>query len=161
MTAMAKTTSKGKSVSSQDVGLKYGFRSGLEDQVASQLVGAGVPVLYEEHVISYLRPARKAKYTPDFMLPNGIIIETKGRFVTADRQKHVLIKNQHPELDVRFVFSNPNSRISKQSPTTYGMWCEKNGFKYAKGLIPMAWIDEEPDRLRLEALKQIGIVIHA
>lgn len=158
---MKTRTSKAKSLSPQEVGLKYGFRSGLESQVASQLHEAGVPVLYEEHVINYLRPARKAKYTPDFILPNGIIIETKGRFVTADRQKHILIKNQHPELDVRFVFSNPNNRISKQSKTTYAMWCEKYGFSYAKGLIPEEWIEENPDRLRLEALKQIGVDLHA
>lgn len=158
---MATRISNQSSLSPHEVGLKYGFRSGLEDQVASQLLTAGVPVVYEEHVISYLRPARKAKYTPDFILPNGIIIETKGRFVTVDRQKHILIKNQHPELDVRFVFSNPNSRISKQSKTTYAMWCEKNNFLYAKGLIPGEWLAEEPDRFRLAALKQIGISIHA
>ena len=96
---------------------------------------------FEAAKIEYLKPARTAKYTPDFLLPNGIIIESKGRFVTADRQKHLLIQKQHPDLDIRFVFSNSRSRISKQSKTTYAMWCEKHGFLYADKLIPEEWLD--------------------
>ena len=102
----------------------------------------GVPFNYESEVIEYARPAKKAKYTPDFILPNGIIIETKGRFLTADRQKHLLIKQQRPELDIRFVFSDSRKKISKQSKTTYAIWCERNGFKYADGAIPQAWLEE-------------------
>ena len=103
----------------------------------------GVGFLFEERVINYTKPSRVSKYTPDFELPNGIIIESKGRFITADRQKHILIKDQHPELDIRFVFSNSRARISKRSTTTYGMWCEKHGFKYADKEIPDTWIKEK------------------
>ena len=60
-------------------------------------------------------------YTPDFELPNGIIIESKGRFVAADRKKHLLVQKQHPELDIRFVFSNSKAKISKGSKTTLCM----------------------------------------
>jgi hypothetical protein len=127
-------------------GLKEGYRSGLEEKVAKQIEAmTGSPALYEskESVIRYHKPAREAKYTPDFRLPNGIIVETKGRFVTADRQKHLLVKEQHPHLDIRFVFSNPNGRISKQSATTYAMWCAKHGFQFAKLVIPDAWFKEK------------------
>ena len=93
--------------------------------------------------IEYTRPARQSKYTPDFVLTNsGIIVETKGRFMTDDRAKHLLLKAEHPHLDIRFVFSNPKQRISKASKTTYAMWCEKHGFKYAKGSIPIEWLRE-------------------
>ncbi len=126
----------------QQVGLREGFRSGLEDKVADQLRALGIHVRYEEEIIPYVKPERKAKYTPDFRLPNGIFIETKGRFVTEDRQKHILIKKQHPELDIRFVFSNPKARISKTSKTTYADWCLKHDFKYAARFIPQEWIDE-------------------
>jgi hypothetical protein len=71
-----------------------------------------------------------------------LIIETKGRFVTEDRQKHLLIKAQHPELDIRFVFSNSRAKISKTSKTTYAAWCDKYGFKYADKRIPEAWLEE-------------------
>jgi hypothetical protein len=124
------------------VGLREGFRSGLEDKVAAQLRTVGIDPQYEQHKIEYLKPARKAKYTPDFLLPNGIFIETKGRFKTDDRQKHLLIKDQHPNLDIRFVFSNSRSRISKTSKTTYADWCLKHGFLFADKAIPKEWIDE-------------------
>lgn len=108
--------------------------------MAGQLRAHGLEPKYEELVIEFERPARKSRYTADFQLPNGIIIETKGRFVTADRQKHLLIKQQHPHLDIRFVFSNSRSRISKRSRTTYAMWCERNGFKYADRRVPDEWL---------------------
>lgn len=132
---------RGRSKSQAEVGKVLGFRSGLEERVAEELKQAlGRPVEYETVIVPYEKPAKKSRYTPDFRLPNGTIIETKGRFVTADRQKHLLIKQQHPDLDIRFVFSNPNARISKQSQTTYADWCTKNGFAYAKGSVPTEWL---------------------
>ena len=126
---------------SKDVGLKYGFRSGLEVRVAKELQAQGIPYTYEEEKIKYTKPSRLSVYTPDFKIGN-IFIESKGRFMVADRQKHILIKEQHPDLDIRFVFSNPKQRISKSSRTTYAMWCEKHGFLYAKESIPHAWLKE-------------------
>lgn len=128
------------------VGYKYGFRSGLEESVGKQLKDAKVDYEYEKESVTYTVPARKAKYTPDFFLPNGIIVETKGRFTSSDRKKHQLIKKQCPELDIRFVFSNPNTKIRKGSKTSYGDWCEKNGFLYAKEEIPQDWINEKGTR---------------
>jgi hypothetical protein len=125
-------------------GLRLGFRSGLESRIAKELEALGIKVEYEATTITYTKPEKPSKYTPDFKLPNGIIIETKGRFVTEDRQKHLLIQAQHPELDIRFVFSNSNTRLYKGSPTTYAMWCRKNGFKFADKHIPEAWLHELP-----------------
>ena len=122
--------------------LKAGYRSGLEDDIAKQLDAMRVKYTYEELKISYTVPESKHKYTADFVLPNGIVVESKGRFVTADRKKHLLIKQQYPDLDLRFVFSNPRCKISKVSKTTYGDWCDKNGFLYATKRIPEEWINE-------------------
>jgi|TARA_R100000951_G_C2534158_1_gene147305 hypothetical protein len=126
-------------MSSKKYGVKYGYRSGLEDRISKQLKSLSVPVKYEEMKIKYAINEVRT-YTPDFELPNGIIIESKGRFVVADRKKHLLIKKQHPELDIRFVFSNSRAKINKGSKTTYGMWCDKHGFLYADKLIPEEWI---------------------
>lgn len=131
-----------------------GFRSGLEEQVGDQLASAGVKAGYETEKVNYLRPARKAKYTPDWILPNGIVIETKGRFKVEDRQKHIHIKQQHPNLDIRFVFSNSKGKISKGSKTTYAMWCNKHGFMYADKWIPEEWLKEPPLDVRLDAIKE-------
>ena len=95
-------------------------------------------------MIGYTQPAKDRKYTPDFvLLNNSIIIESKGRFITADRQKHLMIKEQYPDLDIRFVFSNSKAKLSKLSQTTYGMWCDKHGFLYADKEIPSTWLNEK------------------
>jgi len=124
--------------------LQSGFRSGLEKRIADDLTQRGVPYEYEKHKITYEVPARTSTYTPDFKLPNGIIIEAKGRFDTEDRQKHLLIKQQHPALDIRLVFSRAAAPIYKGSPTTHAAWAEKHGFKWAEKLIPPAWAKETP-----------------
>jgi hypothetical protein len=120
---------------------RLGYRSGLEEKVAAQLDGLSVSYKYEDFKISY-QVNEVRTYTPDFELPNGIIIETKGRFVAADRKKHLLIQKQHPLLDIRFVFSNSKAKISKNSKTSYADWCTKNGFLFADKLIPSSWIIE-------------------
>ena len=126
----------------KQVAIKYGFRSGLEERIAEQLDELGVSYTYEKVKLKYIKPASSHVYTPDFQLPNGIIVESKGRFLAPDRQKHLLVKKHNPELDIRFVFSNSNARISKTSRTTYAMWCRKNGYQYADKLIPQEWLDE-------------------
>lgn len=103
---------------------------------------AGIKATYEKHKLTYLIPATEHKYTPDFVLPNGIIIEAKGLFETEDRQKHLLIKKQYPHLEIRFVFSNPNTKIYKGSKTSYADWCKKYGYKYATRYIPDDWLKD-------------------
>lgn len=136
-------------------GVAEGYKSGLEDVLAAQISSAGLKVAYESLVIPFTQPVKPRKYTPDFPLPNGIVIESKGRFVTADRQKHLLVKAQHPAIDIRFVFSNSRTRISKKSATTYALWCEAKGFQYADKLIPIAWLHEAPNERSLAAIRQL------
>lgn len=139
----------------EQAGIKHGWRSGLEAKVGAYLSEHGVDYEFEETTLRYEVPARPARYTPDFVLPNGIIIETKGRWVTADRQKMALIKEQHPDLDIRMVFSRASTRISKTSKTTYAMWCRKHGFPYADRFPPLAWLNEPPNEASLAALEKI------
>ena len=122
--------------------IRHGWRSGLEEKVANALTEAGIPFTYEKTKVKYIKPASEHQYTPDFVLDNGIIIETKGLFTALDRQKHMLVKRQHPHLDIRFVFSNSKARLSKASRTTYAMWCVKNGYMYADKVIPEDWLKE-------------------
>ncbi len=129
-------------MSKRAVALKHGFRSGLEEETSKFLTDNGAKFTYEEMKIKYLQPATERQYTPDFVLENGIIIETKGRFLVADRKKHLLIKRQHPHLDIRFVFSNSKQKLNKASRTTYADWCIKNGFQYADKEVPVHWIKE-------------------
>lgn len=121
--------------------IKLGFRSGFENEVFKQIERNGEQPKYETFKINYVIPESKHTYTPDFILDSGIIIETKGRFVTSDRKKHLLIKKQHPELDIRFLFQNAKAKINKGSKTTYADWCEKHGFIYADKNIPQEWFN--------------------
>jgi hypothetical protein len=99
-----------------------------------------VKVEYETTKIKYVIPESLHTYTVDFVLPNGIMVETKGRFVADDRKKHLLIQKQHPELDIRFVFQNSKVKINKGSKTSYADWATKNGFKFADKEVPEEWL---------------------
>lgn len=118
------------------------YRSGLEDKLAKQLESKGIAVMYEEWSIPYVVPASNHRYTPDIIMPNGIIIEAKGLWESDDRKKHLLIKEQFPELDIRFVFSSSRTKLYKGSPTSYAEFCEKHGIKFADKLIPIDWLKE-------------------
>ena len=140
---------KAKNMTSKQVGLTQGFRSGLEEKIAAQLRLAGINPCYESRKLPY-RVEETHNYTPDFPVTKSLIIETKGRFQTADRMKMLKIKAQYPDIEFRFVFTNSKARISKASQTTYARWCEKNGFKYADKLIPTEWIEEIKEILKKE-----------
>lgn len=119
--------------------IKHGYRSGLEERVSKELEEAGVKYEYETQKIKY-RVEEDRTYTPDFILPNGIIVETKGRFTIADRKKHLLIQKQYPKHDIRFVFQNSRAKLYKGAKTTYAQWCDKHGFLYADKSIPEEWL---------------------
>lgn len=137
-------------------GIQHGYRSGLEDKNAKHLQALGQQeVRFEVFKVPYSIPLTFHKYTPDFLLDNGIIVETKGIFDAQDRNKHLLIKAQYPELDIRFVFSRSAAPITKGSKTTLAVWCERFGFKYADKLIPRAWLEEQgPKHHPIEIIKE-------
>lgn len=132
-----------------------GYRSGLERALGHQLIRADIEPDYETLVIPYEQPAKQRKYTPDFILPNGIIIEAKGHLQTSDRQKHLMVRDSHPDLEIRFVFSRSTNRISKRSKTTYAAWCRSKGFLFADKVIPAAWLREPPHKASLAAIHHL------
>jgi hypothetical protein len=128
------------------------YRSGLEKTVSEFLKQNQKKVRYEELKVEW-KDLRYRTYTPDFVLDNGIIIETKGIFDNEDRRKHIAVREQHPELDIRFVFSNANAKLYKGAKTTYADWCDKQGFQYAHRVIPEDWLKEEGNPLRSTKIK--------
>ena len=129
-----------KRFTKRQAAVRHGYRSGLEMDINEALEQKGIEGEYEKHVIKYIIPESNHKYTPDFKLPNGIFIESKGRFMLDDQKKHILIRAQHPDLDIRFVFQNSKAKIRKGSKTTYADWCAKHGFMFADKMIPDAWL---------------------
>ena len=122
--------------------IKFGYHSGLEHTVSIYLKERNHTFLYEGIKIEWEDLAYRT-YTPDFVLNNGIIIETKGLFTAADRRKHLAVKKQHPKLDIRFVFTNSRSKLRKGAKSTYAEWCIQYGFRYYDRIIPEDWLKEK------------------
>ena len=115
------------------------YRSKFELELARILTRHKVKFEYESKKFLYIPKPRT--YTPDFYIPEtNILIEAKGHLDKADRVKMVLVKEQHKDLDIRFVFMNPFTKINRKSSTTYASWCEQHGFQFAKERIPKEWI---------------------
>ncbi len=128
------------------------YRSGLEKVVAEYLKQNKKNFRYEDLKIEW-KDLRYRTYTPDFILDNGIIVETKGIFDNEDRRKHLAVREQHPELDIRLVFSNAKAKLYKGSKTTYAMWCEKNNFLYSHRVIPPDWLEEKGKAVKTKRIK--------
>jgi len=135
--------------------IKYGYRSGLEHKISIYLKEKKCQYTYESIKIEWEDLAYRT-YTPDFILYNGIIIETKGRFLAADRRKHLAIKKQHPKLDIRFVFTNSRSKLSKGAKSSYAQWCIRHGFRYYDRIIPEDWLKEKGKNKHANFIKFIG-----
>ena len=98
----------------------------------------GISYEYETTKIAY---TISHNYTPDFVLPNGVILETKGYWDSEDRRKIKNVKEQNPDMDIRMVFQSPFNTISKKSKTTYAQYCEKLGIPWTSFHdIPLEWL---------------------
>jgi hypothetical protein len=157
---------------SQTVRTEAGHRSLGEDLGVAQLLEHGIEHHYEKIKIPYVVPESqhyyltdvavgrleavskatlsKTKTAPKSVKINDIVIgsitfflEFKGYpFTAADRKKYILVREQNPKIDLRFVFSDVKRKIGKNSKTTCGDWAEKHGFKYAHKSIPDKWLEE-------------------
>ena len=114
------------------------YRSGLEEQVAKLLSGLGISYEYESEKLGY---TIEHHYTPDFVLPNYVYLETKGYWSAEDRRKILNVKKSNPEVDLRMVFQSPYNKINKNSKTTYAKWCEKHDIPWTSyHNIPLEWL---------------------
>jgi hypothetical protein len=127
----------------------------LEDKQAALLIArlGKDKLVYEAYRIRFAPEAKERTYCPDFLLPNGIVVETKGYWDSADRQKMKAVRAQWPDIDIRMVFSRSSTLITKGSATTYGDYCTKLGIKFADKCIPDAWLDEPMNATSKAALE--------
>lgn len=113
------------------------FRSAFERGGAADLKARKIKFEYETMEIPY---TLSGTYHPDFILvEHGIIVEYKGLLDRDSKRKMLAVKQQHPDLDIRFVFMNANKKIpgTKQ---THAQWADKNGYPWAEGKIPDEWL---------------------
>ena len=117
---------------------KKTFKSKLEVSVAELLDAVGCKYVYEGEQVPY---TIQHHYNPDFVLLNGVMLETKGYWDAEDRRKIKAVIRDNPHLDIRMVFQAPFNKISKKSKTTYAQWCEKHNIKWAAAhAIPIDWL---------------------
>lgn len=121
------------------------YRSKFEEHFANVLNKLDVAYEYEEETLEYIVPVSTHKYIPDFVIETEsgkkIYIEVKGRLEVADKKKMLLVREQHPEKDIRFVFQNAKGR-NKGQKKTFGDWADRNQFKYGHKTIPREWLKE-------------------
>jgi hypothetical protein len=134
-----------KRISAKVIAKMIGRRSmGEVEFDATYLEGGSLPYWYESDVFEY-KVEESRKYTPDFKIKRKgrrrpLYIEYKGVLDVATRKKMKLFKAQYPHIDLRIVFQNARNKISKTSKTTYAMWAEQWGFKWANKEIPKSWL---------------------
>jgi len=117
-------------------------RSGLEARVMSNLDKRGVTYEYEPCKFPYVV---ERGYVPDLLIGN-IYIEVKGYFRQDAQRKMRSMKQQHPDLDIRFLFQKASSTVQGAKRRKDGTkmtckeWAVKYGFEWAEGEIPEEWI---------------------
>lgn len=138
--------------------VRKSFRSNLEHRLATQLYDMGVEFGYEQEKWDYTLPVHRGlcdsclgervmsrrRYTPDFFLPNGIVIEAKGKCTSETRTQLTNIKRCNPDKDLRVVFMADNWLTSAHKKR-YTDWAISAGFKCAVGSIPKEWLQETRD----------------
>jgi hypothetical protein len=121
--------------------MKPKFRSKFEEDIYKVAKGNGKKLEFEPYFIPYIM---KGSYLPDYVLPNGIVVEAKGYLDAAACKKMKAVKASNPHLDIRFVFQNANGKRNRRAKLRNYEWADRHGFKWAEGTIPLDWWDEEP-----------------
>lgn len=122
-------------------GARRGYKSSMEHRVIEPLLSRGAE--YEPCFLRY--PAQRLlRYTPDVVLPNGIVVEVKGWFTGKDRTKLRDVRAAYPDLELRMVLATPRAYITQKREQTQSGWCEANGIRWAEQAVPDSWFTE-PD----------------
>lgn len=114
------------------------MRSGFERTFRANLIARGLKFKYESTDIPYIL---ERTYRPDFeMVDHGFFIETKGYLDRDSKAKMIAVKQQNPDIDIRFVFMYPHKKISG-TKQTHAQWAERNGFRWAESVAPEEWFE--------------------
>lgn len=122
---------------------KNEFRSVFEFNISKYLKKKDVKFSFERLTLPFVQPAKKRKYKPDFKIEEtSVVIEAKGYLTARDREKLLLVREQHPNLNLVLLFMDSRKKLHKRSPTTYADWCTKHGIPFAdfRSGIPDTWL---------------------
>lgn len=114
---------------------KGSYRSSFERTIAGQLEASGVDYSYETKEIPY---TIHHTYHPDFIV-GSMVLEVKGFLRRQDIAKMRAVRQQYPDMDIRFVFMDANKLIPG-TKTTHAKWADRHGFPWCDGRIPDEWL---------------------
>jgi len=137
---MGITKKKRNSRMAKEFAKKAGMRSMGECRCAADMTKRKIPYKYEAITMTYQHEPQK--YTPDFILKNGKVLEYKGKMTNETRKKLLSIKRCNPGTCLCLIFEKPNNKIRKGSKTTYGQWAERNGFPWSEHYCKKEWVKE-------------------
>jgi hypothetical protein len=119
--------------------------SKFEETFEKTLVAAGIQYAYEAIKVKFTPPAKERTKTWDWLITTDsgktFIVETKGWWPPRNRLDETEAIHQNT-ADVRYCFQRASTPIRKNSKTTYGDWCSKNGILWCEGTIPLSWLSE-------------------
>jgi len=104
------------------------YKSGLEKRFAELCLKNGVKAKYEAKTFEFVK---RAHYKPDWEITPTLYVETKGYFSPSNRGNLLSFREQHPDVEIFLVFSQPNNKLSSKSKTTYAEWCDQHDFRWA------------------------------
>ena len=122
------------------------MRSKFEEEVAKKYPELG----YETDKLTYVVPAKKRTYNPDWTVREKVYIETKGKLDRETIEKMLLVKEQNPDAKIYLLFQRGTNKLRRGSKMTYLDWAKKNGFTAAcwqqtRGEIPEDWLKDNND----------------
>lgn len=135
------------------------YRTQFEATIAEELTSKEVAFEYEPTRLRYTDQGGRKRITqPDFFLKARSNDPTRGMFVEAKSllkrdhlSKYESLKETRPEVDLRFVFEEPERTIGnlttedgsgERVSLTYADWADMNGFKWNGEAVPNAWLKE-------------------
>ena len=124
------------------------FASAAEIKCAKDMQERGILWEYEPMKLKWTPPDKN--YAVDFGVTRAdgsvIYIEYKGYLRSEDKVKMIVIKRQHPSIDIRIVFTHPEKPVEGATKRKDGSklsnaeWATKNGYLYAEKVIPDEWL---------------------
>jgi hypothetical protein len=117
------------------------FRSKLENDIFTHLKAIGLKFGYETEKVKFVQPEKHRTYTPDIVIEEGKrFVEIKGKLAYEDQCKHLWIKEQHPNIEIKFIFGTDvvihKGRKGANGKYRHSDWCEQHGFEYFIGRNP-------------------------
>ena len=121
------------------------YKSGLEGKFVVLANKNKLAFEYEPDSFPYVVPSH---YTPDFKIAENRYVETKGYLSPSNRQRMICFKEQHPEIEICFLFGNSENKLNAKSKTTYKEWATKHGFRNADihDGIPANWWSQDANQ---------------